>query len=140
MAFRPGGVGIRTGTVTITDDAPDSPQTVALSGVSTAVSLSATSLTFGSQPVGTSSAPLTVTLTNHASHRVVPIYNVLIKGGNFLSFGQTNTCGTGLAAGASCTFSVTFTPRDGGTRTSTLYIWNGGGDTPMEVKLTGTGT
>jgi hypothetical protein len=140
VAFRPGGVGIKTGTVTITDDAPDSPQTVALSGVSTAVSLSATSLTFGSQLVGTTSAPLTITLTNHASHRVVPIYNVLIKGGNFLSFGQTNTCAAGLAAGASCTFSVTFTPRDGGTRTSTLYIWNGGGDTPLEVTLIGTGT
>lgn len=140
VAFRPGGVGIKTGTLTISDNAPDSPQIVNLSGVSTALSLSGTSLSFGSQPVGTTSAPLTITLTNLAISRAIPINNVLIKGGNFLSFGQTNTCGTGLAAGASCTFYVTFTPRKGGNRKSTLYIWNGGGETPLEVSLTGTGT
>ncbi len=140
VAFRPGGVGIKTGTLTITDSAPGSPQIINLRGVSTALRLSGTSVTFGSQTVGTTSGPLTITLTNHSSYRVVAISKVLIKGGNFLSFAQTNPCGTGLAAGASCTFSVTFTPHASGTETSTLYIWNGGGEDPMEVALSGTGT
>jgi hypothetical protein len=50
---------LRTGSISISDDAPGSPQTVSLSGTGTgpAVSLSPTSLTFGGQFVGTSSLP-----------------------------------------------------------------------------------
>ncbi len=140
VTFRPLSICAKTGTLTITDNAANSPQTVALSGVGTVVTLSATSLNFGNQGVGTTSSAQTVTLTNHATSRVVDIYNVQIKGGEFLRFSQTNTCGTGVAPGASCTFSVTFTPKFNGPKSSTLYIWNGGGDTPEQVTLSGDGT
>ncbi len=111
-----------------------------LNGVSTALSLSATDLNFGSQAVDTTSSAQTVTLTNHASTRTVAINKVLIKGGSFLSFAQTNTCEPSVAAGASCTLIVTFDPKYKGKRTSTLYIWDEGGDTPQAVTLEGDGT
>ncbi len=138
--FLPGPIGLDRGTLTITDNAPGSPQEVGLSGVGTVMSISASSLNFGSQAVGTTSSALTVTLTNHSGVRAVPIYNARIDGGNFLSFAQTNTCGTSVAAGSSCSFSVTFTPKEKGRRASSLYIWNGGGETPETVTLSGDGT
>ncbi len=140
VIFRPMSIFAKTGTITITDNAPNSPQTVTLSGVGAVVTLSTTSLNFGNQAVGTTSSAQTITWTNHAKSRVVHIYAVSIRGANFSSFAQTNTCGTGVAPGASCTFSITFTPQFKGAKTSTLYIWNGGGDTPEEVTLFGTGT
>jgi hypothetical protein len=138
--FFPGGVGRKTGALTITDNATGGTQTVALSGVATVLALSTTALNFGSQAVGTTSAPLTVTLTNHSAVRAVAINKVLIKGGNFLSFAQTNTCGSSVAAGARCTFSVTFDPKNAGQRDSILYIWDEGGATPQTVTLSGNGS
>lgn len=140
VIFRPTGMGVKTGTLTISDNGSKSPQTVALSGVGTVLSLSTTSLNFGNQAVGTTGPVQTITLTSHAASRVVPISGISIKGANVLSFAQTNTCGTGLAPGASCTFSVTFTPQTKGSNTAMLYVGNGGGDTPEKVTLSGHGT
>jgi len=140
VAFLPGGVGKKTGTITISDNAWDKAQAVALTGVSTALTLSTSSVNFGNQTVGTTSSAQTVTLTSYAANRVVPIYNVMIRGNNTRSFTQTNTCGTGVPEDGSCTFTITFTPQFKGTKTATLYIWNGGGDTPLEVTLAGDGT
>ena len=54
-------------------------------------------------------------------------------------FAQTNTCGTSIAAGASCTVSVTFTPTASGTRTGSLTIASNASNSPATVALTGTG-
>src|SRR5947209_2687732 len=70
---------------------------------------------FPSQNVGTSSTPITVTLTNTAA-TALNISSVSITGNNPGVFSQTNTFGNQVAAGASCTFSVTFTPTVEGTR------------------------
>ncbi len=140
VIFSPTTIGPKTGALTITDSASNSPQTVTLMGIGTVLSLSTTKLEFGNETVGTTSSAQTVTLTNHAPIRAVSISDVSIRGGNSLSFAQTNNCGASVAPGASCTFSVTFTPQSKGINTSALYIRNGGGDTPEEVKLSGDGT
>src|SRR5206468_1233709 len=49
VAFRPSAKGFRTGSVTITDDAADSPQTIKLTGTGTVVQLSPSVLGFGDQ-------------------------------------------------------------------------------------------
>src|SRR5262249_26640145 len=64
VAFSPSDKGVRSGGVTITDDAANSPQTIALTGTGTVVKLSPTSLDFGDQRVRTISPPQTVRLTN----------------------------------------------------------------------------
>ena len=135
VVFTPRKVNTITGTLTVTDNAPNSPQTVALSGVGTAVSLSPMSLDFGSQPVGTTSQPQAVTLTNHASV-ALSIGKIQINA----NFAQTNNCGTSVAAGGSCTISVTFTPTRKGSGTVPLAIYDNGGASPQIVLVSGTGT
>jgi ASPM-SPD-2-Hydin domain-containing protein len=67
VTFTPTSSGIQTGTLTVNDDASNSPQTIPLTGNQTgtaAVTLSPTSLAFAVQNNGTTSAPQTLTITN----------------------------------------------------------------------------
>jgi hypothetical protein len=143
VTFTPTAGGTRTGTLTINDNAGGSPQTVSLTGTATSagppiVGLSTSSLSFGSQPVGANSAPQNFTLTNTGSSPL-SITGIGITGPNPGDFAQTNDCGTSVAAGASCTFSVTFTPIANGNRSATLNITDNAGGSPQQVNLAGTG-
>src|SRR2546426_6147754 len=66
LTFTPTAASARTATVTITDDAPGSPQSVSLAGtgIVPAVTLAPTNLAFGTQRLSTTSPAQTVTLTN----------------------------------------------------------------------------
>jgi len=55
-------------------------------------------------------------------------------------FTQTNTCGSQLPAGASCTIAVTFPPTKTGVRSAQVSISDDGGGSPQNVLLSGTGT
>ena len=138
VAFSPSAKGVRTGTVTITDDAANSPQTIALTGTGTVVQVSPSALDFGDQVVGTTSDPLTATITNISSEDL-HISGVGISGANFGDFAETTTCRSRLAAGGSCTIDVTFTPGARGDRHASLKIVDDGGGSPQAVPLAGTG-
>lgn len=127
------------GTVSIADNAPGSPQTIALTGTGTVVKLSAATLDFGDVPVGMTSQPQTLTLTNVSLKNPLSIGNIAFSGPNAHSFAETNTCGTSVPAGASCAFSITSTPSVKGLKTATLNINDAGGASPQKVTLTGTG-
>jgi hypothetical protein len=140
VSFTPTASGARTGTLTITDDALGSPQTVNLSGTGsvTAAPLAAVSssnVSFGSQTLTTSSAAQAVTLKNTGN--AVLAVNALQTAGDFA---QVNNCPASLAANASCTVNLTFTPTASGTRTGTLTISDNAEGSPQVVKLAGTGT
>lgn len=92
-------------------------------------------LAFGSQATGTTSAPQTITLTNTA-HGAVTFSSIT----GTAEFPETNTCGTSLALGASCTVSVSFAPLADGPRTGTLAIAGDLGPNPQTIPLSGTGT
>src|SRR5205807_8373719 len=64
--FTPSTTGTRTGTLTVTDDATNSPQTASLTGTgaTSAISLSPSSLAFGNQVLNTSSSVQKITVTN----------------------------------------------------------------------------
>jgi hypothetical protein len=96
------------------------------------MSLSPTSLTFSNQAVGTTSSVQSVTLTN-SGNAALTITGVATIG----DFGQTNACGSSLAA-AHCSINVTFTPTTAGTRLGMLTTTNAGGS-PDGVTLSGTG-
>ena len=143
VTFIPAASGTRTGTLTINDNAAGSPQTVSLTGTATSasgpvVSLSTSSLSFGNQPVGTTSTPQNVTLTN-TGDSALSIAGIGIMGTNPGDFAQTNNCGTSVAAGASCTFTVTFTPTASGNRSATINITDNAAGSPQQVSLAGTG-
>ncbi|PYV32981.1 MAG: hypothetical protein DMG22_11565, partial [Acidobacteria bacterium] len=141
LTFTPTRIGTRTGTLSIADTALGSPQVINVSGngVAPIVNLSAASLTFGNQPLGTTSAPQTITLTN-TGNTTLSISSYSISSG----FAQTNACGSGLAAGAQCTISVTFSPNSLGTQLGSLTITDDATVTapvsPQTIALTGTGT
>ncbi|HEV2381873.1 MAG TPA: choice-of-anchor D domain-containing protein [Terriglobia bacterium] len=140
VTFKPIQVGNRSATLTISDNAsPSSTQTVSLTGngVAAIASLSPTSLSFASQAVGTTSSAQTVTLSNTGT-LALSISSVGIGG----DFAETNTCGSSVAANASCTITVTFTPSAPGSRTGTLTVTdnsNGVANNTQTVALTGTG-
>jgi uncharacterized repeat protein (TIGR03803 family) len=93
-------------------------------------------LTFGHQVVGTSSPPQTVTLYN-TGNAPLAIPGIGTSG----DFAQTNNCGGSIAAGGSCTISVTFTPTQAGSRIGTLTITdnsNAVGGSQQTVSLAGT--
>jgi hypothetical protein len=104
------------------------------SSTSTTVSLSPTSLTFPSQSTGTSAPAQAVTLLNTGT-AALTISGIAASG----DYSATNTCGTTLSKGTSCTILVTFTPTAAGSRTGTLTITDSGGNSPQKVALSGTG-
>ncbi|HEY0638006.1 MAG TPA: discoidin domain-containing protein, partial [Pseudonocardiaceae bacterium] len=95
--------------------------------------VSPSSLTFGPQPVGTTSGAQTLTVTNPGGTAVNGVATS-VSG----DFARTTTCGSSLAAGASCTVSVTFRPTAGGTRSGTAGVTAATGS-PVTVPLSGTG-
>jgi hypothetical protein len=143
VAFQPSSTGSITGSITVTDNATGSPQTLPLSGtgVIPTASLSATALTFAQQGVGSTSASQSVTLSNTGSGTLL-ISSLTLGGADPGDYSLTNPCGSSVAAGAACTLSVTFTPKATGTRTATITIVDNSGlvsGASQTVTLTGTG-
>jgi phospholipase C len=99
------------------------------------ITLSPTSLTFGSQQVGTTSPAQTITATNNKDFKVA-ITSITVSAG----FTETNTCGTTFQKNGSCTISVSFAPTTTGTITGTLTITDTAEDSPQTATLTGTAT
>ena len=139
IKFRPTTKGVFHDAVSVTDNAPASPQKVPLTGTGTYVQLVPTKLNFGTQPVGTRSLPKKITLTNKGSV-TVNISGIAITGADAGDFAETNTCGKSVASGASCFIKVTFNPLVKGKRTADVSVYDDGGGSPQEAKLIGTGT
>jgi len=104
-----------------------------------AVNLSPTSLSFGTLAIGTTSTGKTVTLKNTGTASLT-ITAIAITGTNSADFAQTHTCGSSLAAGASCTISVTFKPTASGSRSAALSVTDNAAGSPQTVPLSGLGT
>jgi hypothetical protein len=106
--------------------------------VNPAASVGPASLKFPGTPVGQTSAPLTATLTNKGV-AAFAVNTIGITGTSASWFAQTNNCGASLAAGASCTISVTFTPAAALSKSAKLSISTSATSTPLSVSLSGTG-
>jgi hypothetical protein len=142
VTFTPRVVGLDTGRLTIEDGDGSSPQLVALSGTGTAaakVRFSPLSLYFGGQRVGTNSHK-TLAVTNSGTSTLT-ISKMSLGGANSGDFKFTSTCGASLAAKASCTVAMTFTPPAKGARAGTFSIYDNDGyeASPQTVTLIGTG-
>ncbi|TVZ07486.1 choice-of-anchor D domain-containing protein [Trebonia kvetii] len=103
-------------------------------GSSATLATSPSSLTYPSQALNTTSAAQTVTVTNTGT-AAATVSSIAASG----DFAQTSNCGTSIAAGGSCTVSVTFTPTASGTRTGSLTMTSNATNSPTTVALSGTG-
>jgi hypothetical protein len=139
ITFKPTNNGNFAGILTISDGASSKPQVIPVSGAGTVVKLSPGKLEFPPQKVGTTSAPQQVQVTNTGNAALTFTTTFYISGNNFRDFSQTNNCGSQLGAGASCTATVTFTPKKTGSRFAYVGINDDGGGSPQTVPLSGTG-
>lgn len=98
------------------------------------LALSATSLAFSSQNLGSSSVVKTIVLANSGVD-TLSIASIASGG----DFGTTHTCGATLGPGARCNVNVVFTPTLTGSRTSTVVITSNAANSPNTIALTGTG-
>ena len=136
VTFTPSALGSLTASLIITDNASNSPQSVALTGTGIApVTVSPASLTFASRRVGTMSAAERVTLVNHLNTEL--LFSSITASGAFAVSG--NNCGSSIGAGLACTIGVVFTPTTIGPQQGTLTINDSAFGSPSLVALSGTG-
>ncbi len=135
VTFTPTAGGARPGSLVLTDDAPDSPQTIVLSGSGfvTTGTVTPSTLSFGNVNVSSSSTAQVVTVTNTGGN-IMTVSAVSATG----DFSQTNNCST-IAANGTCTVNVTFAPTASGSRTGTLTISDNAEGNPHAVTLGGMG-
>ena len=141
VKFLPTSVGSITGTLYVTSAGSSGSTLVPLngSGGESTVSLSTTSLNFGTNSIGTISLPQTVTLTNNGP-AVLNVSNVAITAatpGEFIATSGNCAASIVLTAGQTCTLSVSFAPQTTGTRTGTLQIFSDAPTSPDTIQLSG---
>jgi 6-phosphogluconolactonase (cycloisomerase 2 family) len=145
LTFSPVAAGQRSATISISDDAPNSPQLVQVSGTATAVpptkpvlSLSATALAFGTITQGAASPSQSVTVSN-VGGAPLHISSVALGGANSADFTLTNGCtASAYAVNSTCTFSVAFAPLVTGPRAASVVLTDDASDSAQIVALSGT--
>ena len=131
--------GLCTGAITVSSNSPGGPQTVAVSATCTmplAVesALSATSLVFNPQTIGTASSPQKVTLKNIGT-QVLNIASIRASG----DVTESATCGTTLAVGAQCNITVVFVPAAIGMLSAAVTVTDAAPDSPHVIAVSGVG-
>lgn len=140
LTFRPTATGSRTATLQLASNASNGTGSVALSGTgqqapAPVVGLAPSSLAFGNQVVGTTSASRNITLSN-TGNAALSITGIAASG----AFGVTHACGSSLPAGGSCTLQVSFTPTGAGAASGAVTVTSNAAGSPQSVSLSGTGT
>ncbi len=142
VRFDPSAVGTRTGSISVSDGDPTSPQVVTLSGsgVQSKIALSSTSLTFAPQVVGAVGSPKSVTLSN-AGTSSLHISGIALTGSDFVWAASPNPCPAAgvLLPQSSCVLSVASSPAGSGTRLGTVTIVDDDASSPQIVGLSGSG-
>jgi hypothetical protein len=138
VTFTPAVPAAITGTLVIADDAPDAPQTIALSGTGQLpLSFSPASIAFGTEAVGHTTAAKTVTLTNNESTSLSFSFSA---SGNYAVSSTGTTCSASLASKAKCNIALTFTPTANGSINGSIAVTDASGFSPQLVALSGTGS
>jgi hypothetical protein len=109
------------------------------------VVVSPASLDFGTQLVGATTAPQTVTLTNNnatalAITSIAVVATAPPAAATDFAIAPGGTCGASLASGASCTVNITFTPSVASAESAKLVFTDADPSSPQFATLTGTGT
>jgi hypothetical protein len=143
VTFTPGATGARAASVTVSDNAPAAPHSVALSGSGAlpAVSLAPSNLAFAGQMVGTTSAAQVLSVYNSGDARL-SIASVGLTGANAADFGLTTDCPLApatVAAGSGCSVTIRFTPGAAGPRSAAVSIVDDAAGSPHGIVVSGTG-
>ena len=139
-SFKPTAAGSRLATITVSSSA--GTQTVSLSGTGSVVAPGVLSMpapfAFAAQTVGVAGAPHTFTLGNTGGTAVTVS---AVSSSNAAEFAISgSTCAGSVAAGGSCSFSVTFTASGAGARSGSITVTSTGTGSPQAIAVSGTGT
>jgi hypothetical protein len=141
VRFTPAARGVRTASLSISDNAEGSPHRVGLSGTGIApeVLLSPSSLEFGSQLLTTSNTQ-SVVLQN-VGDAPLRVDTIALAGANVTDFSLASDgcAGQELLPGSICTLNVRFRPAAIGSRSASLVITDNAAGGPRVVPLSGTG-
>ena len=141
IRFKPTTTGVRKAILTISDTASNNPQSIALSGTgipaSSNITVSPSSLSWLSVTIGNLGGSKSIALTN-AGPNSITFTSIKVGGTNAGDFIiSTNTCGSSLAASASCSVGIRFKPLAAGNRVGTLTLSNSAANRPQVVSLSG---
>jgi hypothetical protein len=142
LTFTPTITGALNSTLTVTDNTSSGSNNLSLTGTGKypTVSFTPPSLAFGSVAKNTSSS-LTDTITN-TSAVPLTIAHIKFTGSNTKYYTKTDNCPRSpktLAAGSTCTVTVTFTPTITGSLNSTLTLTDNTSAGTNNLDLTGKG-
>ena len=143
--FTPSAGGADNDSLTLTDNAPDSPQILQLTGAGNQAQavLSPNPVDFGTVSLG-SSGQQVLTVSNPGTD-TLDLTNAQITGadpGDFQITGLTSGCvgqPPTVPAGGSCGVQITFTPGGAGPRSATLTVTDNASPPTQSVTLTGVG-
>ncbi len=139
VMFKPTISGTNNATLNVVYNAKTTPRTVTLTGVGTALDVSPTTLNFGDQKLGTTSAARIITLANRGTTAIT--LGAQTMGGAYpANFTRTTTCGSTLAPNATCTISIAFAPRTTGIKTASVSIASNAAGGSRMVVFSGNGT
>jgi hypothetical protein len=145
LGFSPTSSGNLSGSLVITDDSPLGSEAVTLSGFGTAggITVSPSTVVFGTQPFKTPSDPVTVTISNAKSNaqplQVIGIPPESNPVTGVPDFQQTNNC-TVVDPGSSCTLQISFSPSISGLIQSSITLTDSSSDGSHTIVLAGNGT
>jgi Abnormal spindle-like microcephaly-assoc'd, ASPM-SPD-2-Hydin len=139
VTFTPLIAGTSVGGVTVVDNASVGTQVQDATGTGVLdITLSPTTISFGTVTVGSTSAVQVITVTNNLL-TAVPISSVVASGDFVSTPGGAPQCGTSVPANSSCTLGVEFSPSVTGAISGALTFSYGAGSSPQVVSLSGTG-
>ncbi|HWC15339.1 MAG TPA: choice-of-anchor D domain-containing protein [Actinomycetota bacterium] len=140
LTFRPSARGARQAQLVFDDDADDTPQIVQVLGLGVLgeLTVSPTTVDFGSHRVGATSGTQTVTVSNTGTDDITVAGASLAGDGDFSRAADSCT-GVALAPAESCGFAFTFTPQEAGARSAELTVSSDAPNGPQESRLLGTG-
>jgi phospholipase C len=132
ISFAPAATGPRTGTVTITDSDPTSPQVAQLTGVGSNLQFQRPSLTYNAnQLLGVpTSQSIYVTNVGSTTESITGV-------SGYGDFAAKSTCTKPLAPGAKCLVTVTFEPTTSGPRYGWLTVLSTDPASPITERLIG---
>lgn len=136
VTFTPTALGALADSLTFTDNATGSPQSVPLSGTGEAqATLTPASFTFNTTKVGRTSGAHAFKLKNNLPTTLTGI-SYSITGPFAVS---SSTCSTTLASKEFCEIDVTFSPTQTGPASGTLTVNDSANNSPQSANLSGTG-
>jgi hypothetical protein len=133
ITFTPTMAGSLAGTLNVTDNAPGSPQSVALVGSATSVELTPNVLRFECRQV----INVGCACKNSASAKLTNVAATPLNISNITTTGpftETNSCPATLAAGSSCNISVQWSKTSG---KGVLSVFDDATGSPQTVSLVG---